>query len=219
MKRRINRSKMYIVFVILFVCIILLSVAYAVLSTTLNITGSSEVVASSWNIEITKISPDFVETSIEPCTLGSCGDYYIEYGGSQLIKDPIVSNTSISDFEISVSKPGDNLYLLFKVQNNGSIPAIYKGFSNNTPVIELTTSNSDDVAWGESNLTYSSLMFDTTGMSIIESDSVLCPGDYFLFNVVVGIMDGVTSVSSSTLNISNLGTEHFFVQGDKSLCD
>lgn len=70
---KINRNKLIIVFSIIAVGIIGLSIAYAALSTTLNITGSGSVNAAGWGLEIVKFS-EFNKEYV--CQNYLCGDYF-----------------------------------------------------------------------------------------------------------------------------------------------
>ena len=92
--------------IILFVLVSLvgtLSIAYAILSTTLNITGNSEVIASSWNIHL-----DNVELNSRSVTNNV----------------PVISDPRTVSFSTTLSKPGDFYEFSIDVVNDGSIDAM-----------------------------------------------------------------------------------------------
>ena len=53
---RQNRKMQFIILLVLVCLVGVMSIAYAILSTTLNITGNTEVVASNWNVHFSNIS-------------------------------------------------------------------------------------------------------------------------------------------------------------------
>ena len=104
-----------------------LTIAYAVLSTTLNITGSAEISGSSWNITVNKydFSSDFTEDEIND----GWKYYYNGFavGDAELIKEPTISGTTISNMQISFTKPGD----LITYAKNGSVHHVALYIGNN----------------------------------------------------------------------------------------
>ena len=53
-KKRISKRVLYVILSVMIISVFTLTIAYAVLSTTLNITGSAEISGSSWNIILNK---------------------------------------------------------------------------------------------------------------------------------------------------------------------
>ena len=99
---KINRKFYYIILTILIVLVASLSVAYAVLSTVLNISGSTEIVASSWDIHFDNIEVD---------------------SGSVNSDKPEIVGNNIS-FSSDLKKPGDYYRFTVDVVNDGSIDAM-----------------------------------------------------------------------------------------------
>lgn len=114
---KINRKFYYIILTILIVLVASLSVAYAVLSTVLNISGSTEIVASSWDIHFNNIEVD---------------------SGSVNSDEPEIVGNNIS-FSSDLKKPGDYYRFTVDVVNDGSIDAMIDSVVK-TP--ELTASQS-----------------------------------------------------------------------------
>ena len=102
MSRR--KSKKYYIILIL---LLLLGVTfgYAVLNSTLNINGKSTVQKNTWDVHFENIQ--------------------VKEGSVTATVDPVISNnTSISNFEITLDKPGDFYEFTVDVVNDGSIDAM-----------------------------------------------------------------------------------------------
>jgi len=95
--------KKNIIMIVMIVAIFLMSLGYAILSTTLNISGVSDV-TGSWGIEITNV----VSTPT---------------GSAYNISNPIYENTTMT-FDVGVKVPGDKMTFTVTVTNSGNIDAI-----------------------------------------------------------------------------------------------
>lgn len=202
-----------------------LTIAYAVLGTTLNITGSAEISGSSWNITIDKLDLWNESSLLDE-------DFYfngrkvsyngIAYGDNgELIKEPTISGTTISDAQLSLVTPQDAVVLYYTVTNNGTIPAIVDTIVQNTPSFTSSTNDASDIEFISNNFISMISLYDTTTFlweNALDEGYVLCPGEtiYFEFGAMIG--DTATSVSSSKITISNLGGSINFVQADRSTC-
>lgn len=91
----------------LIVAVLGLTVAFAALSQTLTINGNASVDAATWDIHF--------ETPY-----GSDGT---TDGAATINKTPTFNGTSITDIDVSITKPGDLAYWVFKIVNNGTINA------------------------------------------------------------------------------------------------
>lgn len=220
MRKRIDRKKLILIFSIFFISVISLSVVYAALSTTLNISGSSKVNASNWKLEVTKQTmhdATYGTEFFEWCNYYDCSLTYQISGTASVNNTGSISGTTISDIEISFLKPGDNLTLYYNIKNVGTIPAVYKSVNNFIPVITSESGNADDVKFVEQNFSFtSSLGSYTVGNAPI--DFVLCPNESIMLGVWASINNAANTVPSSRVTISNLGAEFVFTQGDLSLC-
>lgn len=125
MRRRSNIKSL--VLILLVVAIVGMSVAYALLSTTLTITGATEVSASSWDIHFANLNAN-------------------NYGNATYTM-PILSNTSLSNFEVVLTAPGDYVVFDFDIVNNGTIDAkitsLIKGTPSCSGVTGSTTGTTD----------------------------------------------------------------------------
>ena len=122
MLRQESKKFLMIVLGVLLLSVFGLSIAYAILNVTLNINGSAKVTSADWDISIDNVS-------------------IVTEGSASVIKEPVVDGTEIKDFNVSLTKPGDAIFITFYVTNNGSIDAkfvnrtlhtvddgIYKGY-------------------------------------------------------------------------------------------
>ena len=220
-----NRKVKYIILSIVLISILSLTIAYAVLSTTLNISGTSTVNASDWSFKIEKydIMKNLNEIVGLVCSLDgyNCQEYYIILNDGQLIQEPTISGTSINNFSISVTKPNDGIEILYSITNTGTIPAKLDAINYKDPQYSSPSNNQNDIEWAQDNILY----FDTIdtfnsndGESELEVGDIICPGETKEIVIVVGITSDTNSLPSDKVTISNLGTEYIFVQADKNSC-
>ena len=97
-----DRKTLYIILSIVLISVFSLTIVYAALSVTLNITGNAEVVASSWDIHLdnAKVKSGSVNNNV-----------------------PSISNNNLS-FSATLTTPGDFYEFTVDVVNGGSIDAM-----------------------------------------------------------------------------------------------
>ena len=98
-----DRKTLYIIFSIVLISVLSLTIVYAALSVTLNITGNAEVVASSWNIHLDNVKV---------------------MSGSATPQSPTITNNQTASFTTTLNKPGEFYVFTIDVVNDGSIDAI-----------------------------------------------------------------------------------------------
>jgi len=219
-RKKVDRRKLIYTFVFFIFCIFGLTVAYAALSTTLNISGNAEVSSSEWGLKVEKISFSDLPSD-ELCSIYTCDDYMAYTSGVKIISEPIIDGTTLRDYEISVTKPGDMSVFSYKVTNIGSIPVVYESFTNKIPSITSSIGSSSDVEWARNNISFpyegSSYINGEFGDRDIVLGDVICPGDSVV--LFMGVMvDDVDSIPSASVTLSNLGFDMNFVQGESNLC-
>ena len=101
-----NERTRNIILIVLAVCLIGITVAYATLSQNLNISGVTKVGKTSWNIHFTKVLTPKVEGQAT--------------GGKATLND---SSTVLTISEGTLSAPGDKITYIFDVINEGDLPA------------------------------------------------------------------------------------------------
>ena len=110
----INRKTLSIILCIALVSIFSLSIAYAALSVTLNITGNAEISDASWNIKFSNVKVNPASVAITP---------------------KITNNTTLT-FSANLENPGDFYKFTVDIVNDGTIDAMIDSIVK-TP--ELTT--------------------------------------------------------------------------------
>ena len=98
-----DRKTLYLVLGIVIISVFTLSIAYASLSTILEIHGNSEVVASSWDIHLENVQVK---------------------NGSVSANVPIISGNSTLMFDVELNTPGDYYEFTVNVVNDGTVDAI-----------------------------------------------------------------------------------------------
>ena len=88
-----------------------ITIAYAALQTNLNIGGTVETTAVDWDVHIT----DFTRSSVSGSATGPTA--------SELQTGNHLGNTSISNLNVTLPKPGDSITYTFKIVNAGTINA------------------------------------------------------------------------------------------------
>lgn len=215
-KRKINRKHLIHTFAFALFCVFGLTVAYAALSTTLNISGSASVNSSNWSFLVKETATSVIESQVGDSYGGLVKDNYIYYGNANLTTKGTISGTSITNIGYSFTTPGDELCVFYDFTNTGTIPAILSSYNISTPTIISSTNSSDDVAWGKSNFAfYPGMVKDGTVMDV---GSYLCPEETATV-MICGVVDSrATTVSSSTLTVSNLNADFVFTQAELTSC-
>lgn len=101
-----NERTRNIILIVLAVCLIGITVAYATLSQNLNISGVANVDKTSWNIHFTNVLTPKVEGQAT--------------GGKAVLND---GKTVLTISEGTLSAPGDKIIYTFDVINEGDLPA------------------------------------------------------------------------------------------------
>lgn len=99
-----DRKKLYIILSIVMISVLTLTVVYAALSTTLNITGNAEVTAASWDIHFDNIQ--------------------INTGSVEASKLPTIIDLRTINFAVGLKEPGDYYKFTVDIVNDGTIDAM-----------------------------------------------------------------------------------------------
>ena len=118
-----NENTKNILLGVLIVGLVSMTVAFAALSTTLNISGSAQVAAQSWGVEI----QDFGTGKTVPT-------------GVTEVMPAETSGTSITGLSVSFAKPGLTAVYPFKIKNIGTIDAAI----NSVTIGELSCKDSEN---------------------------------------------------------------------------
>lgn len=156
MKTKEDRSSLLMACGALLVSVITLTIAYAVLSTTLTIKGSAKINSATWNINIT------------------AGEDFTTYGNAKF-GYPTIKSTTISDMKVDLYQPGDGVKFPFTVRNDGSLDGKLKEISKGT--ISCSSTNMTNAQKVCENISYTIKYED--GSEILEGDVIKSGGVQF----------------------------------------
>ena len=144
-----SKRTMYFALVFVLISITTMTLAYAALSTTLNITGTAEFKEASWGLKIEERSiPEYFIEGYTPNGNAAL------YGDATLLSKPTISGTSINNFRVQFIKPGDWVDMVYNVTNIGNLPAILTSFAYAEPEFSSATNNQDDILLAENYFQY-----------------------------------------------------------------
>ena len=185
-----NNSFKNIILLILGLSLLGITVAYASLSTRLNISGRSSVPLTTWDLQFEGIS----DASPANTTLSEPNTAVLNINSIQ------TNSTKIEKLVVDLKKPGDVAVLSFGIRNTGSINAKLQ-----TSNSELTCTNPSEC----SNITYTVSCLDgnnntvTNGYVLGKNSSINCTLR-LLYNTNAVISDDITaSVSADWTFIQN----------------
>ena len=112
----INRKTLYIIICIVLVSVFSLTIAYAALSVTLNITGNAQVVASTWDIHLDNVK--VTSDSVSGIT-------------------PSITTPTTASFSTTLNMPGDFYEFTIDVVNAGSIDAMIDSVTKEPTLTEV----------------------------------------------------------------------------------
>lgn len=162
MKKKEDRGTLMMVCGALLVSVITLTMAYAVLSTTLKIKGTAKINSATWNINIT------------------AGDDFTTYGKAKF-GYPTIKSTTISDMKVDLYQPGDGVSFPFMVRNDGSLDAKLKEITKGT--ISCSSTNITNAQKVCDNIIYTIKYED--GSEILEGDEVKSGGvQFFVLDIM-----------------------------------
>ncbi|MBP3635260.1 MAG: hypothetical protein J6J17_02210 [Bacilli bacterium] len=193
-----------VVLIILAIALIGMTIVYAALSQTLNITSTAKVKASTWDIHFANLSEA------------------TKVGGANVTTPPTLASTTISGLDVSLVKPGDSVSYTFDVVNNGSIDANLGTYTINTKGNGITCTDSSGSTTSSNatnvcnNLIFT-LTYNTattaaqTGTAISAGTAVaknqkLKAGQTVKLKLTVTFNSAATSVPTSDVTISGLNS-------------
>ena len=148
---------------VLIVGLVSMTVAYAALSTSLNISGTATVAATTWNVRIEGWALDNSSTATG-ATTGTSTD--------------TTNVTKIENFTATLNKPGDFVKYNFTIANRGTIAAVKNSFNASLKLKSQNGGTAQNPTWGtettQSSTTYGNITNgDVTANITCASDSPL----------------------------------------------
>lgn len=232
-KQRISKRMLYIILSVVLISIATLTIAYAALSSTLNISGSTNVKGSTWDITISKVNlqeryPNSIWLTGEMNVVGKHEDNALQFKNSKLISSGTINGTTINNISVSLSTPGDQLMYVYEVTNNGTIPAKLESYVQNIHTITSSTNNTSDIELISNNFIYQMLLIKREKInekgvpdgneSLFSAGEILCPGKTVYVIFILTYSNNATSVPTSDVTISNIGETFDFIQADTRTC-
>ncbi len=131
---RSRRFKIVSIF-ILIIAVIGLSIAYAAMSEVLSISGTAKMNSANWKIKFENLKA--------------------EKTGDATFVVPTISDTSLMNYEVNLTKSGDSVTFTFDVYNNGNIDAVLGTLTKGKPECSGVGSNGvNDANIVCNNITY-----------------------------------------------------------------
>lgn len=204
-----QRSIKVLSVVALIVAVLGLTVAFAALSETLNITGTGSVKGNTtgettWNVHFSDSADIIVEGNLNKTELQNNLD---------------IKTTSIDVGAVSMKAPGDKVTYEFTVVNDGTESAKLDSAS----LKEKSCSGNGDSASADVSLIcgtdfeYTYWIQDKNGADVVVEEGenlTLQPGDTATVTLVVGYKSSATELPKNDVSITNLGVILNFVQAD-----
>lgn len=209
-----KRIKIYAL-IALTLSVLTMSIAYAVLSTSLDISGSATIQESSWGFELGE-------------GISITGSDY-ETTGSAVYNKPVFDGVTAT-YNFSLTKPGDSVTYFFRIYNIGSLPGEIASITTSEPICTSSSNNTQDADLVCNNLIYEITYSDGTPIQVgdvlskaIENSTppYTCTkgtskGNIRSIKVKITFDDKVTEVPSSTITVNNLKTVIDIKQTDKT---
>ena len=182
---------------VLGVAVLCLSVAYAALSASLNVTGSGTVNAGTWNV-------GFVTNA----SLAASGKT-----GSATCPSVKVDAASVSLANIVLVKPGDSCTYTLTIKNNGTLAAT---LSSITPATPAATVTSTDTTTANNFKNYIKYTVSYDGHNVTNNldgitDKALAKSATKTVVCKVEFLNTATSVPGTALTIGNITTTFNYV--------
>lgn len=188
-----NTALKYVVLLILVVSLFSLGIAYAFLSTTLTISGTTTVSAVTWDIHFSNL------------TASSTGD-------ATYTLPTFESSTSLTDYEIILTKPGDSVTFNFDIQNAGTIDSKLSSIIKGTPQCNGVAGSSTGTVDGPlvcQNITYS---FTYNDGALISANDLLNKSETKSVKLTLSYNSSATQVPSNDVAITNLSITMIYSQ-------
>ena len=180
-----NERTRNIILIVLAVCLIGITVAYATLSQNLNISGVAKVDKTSWNIHFTNVLTPKVERQAT--------------GGKAVLND---GKTVLTISEGTLSAPGDKIIYTFDVINEGDLPAEVE--TTLTQMESCKAENGSDVSIFCNKIGLD-LVYADTKEKVQKSDRLLS-GETKTLNLIITYDKDklLTSLPTSPIVLSNI---------------
>ena len=188
-----RKTLYYFVALSLVLSVVGISVGFATMSTNLNLQGTANVVPASWKVKFNNLSQPSIT------------------GDASVVSEPqIQSDTHIGDYEVKLTKPGDEISYTFDITNDGTIDAELSAFTFANPTIVGNGVNSQkDAKIVEDNLIYTLTYAD--GKSINNNDE-LNKGETKTLKLTIGYSSNATELPTESVSVGDMDVTFVYSQ-------
>ena len=188
-----RKTLYYIVALSLLLSVVGISVGFAAMSTQLNINGSASVVPASWKVQFNNLSSPSIT------------------GAAEVVTAPqIESDTHIGDYEVKLTKPGDEIVYTFDIKNSGTIDAELSNYTFATPTITGTGTNAAaDAEIVRNNLVYTLTYADG---SAINTNDNLDKDTTKSLKLTIGYKSDAAELPTNTVSVSGMDVTFVYSQ-------
>lgn len=179
--------------IVLLVSVFGLGIAYALLSTTLTISGTTSVSAATWDIHFNNLNAS-------------------KTGDATYTLPQFTSATALTDYEIVLTKPGDSVTFTFDIVNAGTIRSSISSLVKGTPSCSGVAGSSTGTTDGPivcNNLSYTFTYSDGTVVSVGDT---LNKGETKSVKLTLSYNGSATQVPVNDVAISNLDITMIYSQ-------
>lgn len=196
-----NRGLKIGVIAALVISVVAIGIGFATFTETLRIEGSATVQTSTWKVKFTNLSA--------PTLLGT----------ATVVTPPTINtnDTTISTYDVKLSKPGDSVSYTFDVANTGTYNAKLTSINIPTPTCtgkEGAESATTDAANVCKHLTYTLTYAD--GTSLAQDDALAATSGVANMKLTLTYVshDVAADLPKEDVTISNLGISLVYSQAD-----
>ncbi len=192
-----DRKTKVLAVIAIIVAVISLTIGFAAFSTSLSIEGTGDVKASSWKVRFENLQTvQTVGTAVETTA-------------------PTINtnDTTISNFDVSFTTPGDSVSYTFDIANKGTFDAEITSINIPTPTCQGTGETAEeDAANVCRNLEYK-LTYTDGGTTLAQTDT-LNKGEKKNVTLTLTYKDTITEeeLPQDNVDISNLGISIIYSQ-------
>ena len=197
------RNKPVIIAIVALFIVVVIGLVYATFTQSLNINGTANVRNSKWKIYFSKIEKygSWSETAIE-------------------LTSPVINQdnpTTIDDYVVSLTTPGDSISYLVEVTNDGDYDAVLSDYTINTPRCKANDSESDTSAINTCSKLNYSIKYQS-GASLQKNIDILKSKQkaYFILTLSYANFDDASLLPTDNVLVDNLGVELVYTQEGKA---
>ena len=178
----------------LIVSVIGLGIAFAAVSTTLNIKGTAPLDSSKWDIHFENLSDAKLT------------------GKANVTQVPELTATKIGEYKVVLTGPGDSVTYTFDITNEGTLDARIGTYAKAIPIFtgtDINTANSDEEIYKNSFIY--KLYYTDTKKEISEGDTLIA-GETKNLTLYIGYNVESTKLPTAKVDVTGLDITIVYIQ-------